>query len=77
MMATKTVTICCCDVCGKPIDRPYSGGERGTYRLSADADYAIAGEALNWQELCMECNSWLGGMFEDLKHYSKSLKENQ
>lgn len=74
-MATRTITVCTCDICGKRIDRPYRGGESGTYTLCATADYAIAGESLVWKELCTECNSWLGGLIDDLKYYAECAKK--
>ena len=75
-MATETITICCCDICGKRIEKPYYGGESGTYTMNATEDLGVAaGPGIHWKELCSGCNSWLGRTISDLLHYSKTMKE--
>jgi formate dehydrogenase maturation protein FdhE len=48
-----------CDRCHAVIDKPYYGGERGTFSLVLGEDYGTCGGALIWKEVCETCNTYL------------------
>lgn len=63
-----------CDICGIEMEKPHNGGEAGTYTLVATEDYAVAGNNLNWRELCGPCNSWLGRHISDLRETANGMR---
>lgn len=55
-MARKSREWHVCDRCGVEMDKPFHGGESGTFRATFTEDYAVAGGVINWNELCSACN---------------------
>ncbi len=41
-----------CDICECEIDKPYSGGENGTFSLRVSSEYAVTGYSWGWDDLC-------------------------
>jgi len=57
--------------------RPGPYGESGTFSLKANCDYAIAGDAFSWRDLCPTCNSYVGRLISGLrKEAAEEAKEN-
>ena len=64
-----------CDVCGAELDRPYHGGERGTYKITMEMDFAVAGQTVRWDHTCQSCNDLLGRMIDDMVEMAKGLRQ--
>ena len=73
-MAKHNRTFHTCDICGTEMDRPYNGGQCGTFAMTADLSYAVAGYSISWKELCGPCNSWLGRQISDLQETAKNMR---
>lgn len=74
-MAKQTKTFYKCDMCGVEMDKPYRGGERGTYEAHFQCDYAVAGHIIEWKETCASCNDLLGRMIYDLVERAKAQRQ--
>lgn len=61
-MARETVEVVRCDRCKVKIEQPYYGGEAGTYKLRFDSEYAFSGNRTVWDELCKQCNEYVGDL---------------
>lgn len=72
-MGKKTKEWFVCDRCGVEIERPFRGGESGTYHVKFNADYAVAGESLEWRELCVDCNHYIGMLMSEEKNKANPL----
>ena len=65
-----------CDICGVEMVKPYCGGERGTYEMTATEDYAVTGGyVIRWKDLCQPCNNFLEGAISDLKRRGDEIRK--
>lgn len=63
-----------CDRCGHAMDKPFYGGEAGTYKAKFYADFAVAGHSIMWDQLCEQCNRYLGDLMSDESIKAKALR---
>lgn len=66
-----------CDLCKVEMDKPYSGGENGTYTLKTSSDYAVTGHAWAWKDLCKECNDYVGRIISDLETKANKIRKDK
>lgn len=64
-----------CDFCGVQMEKPYNGGEGGTFKLSAEVDYATCGHTTRYQELCNGCNGIVGGFIREMEIRAKGMRK--
>lgn len=76
-MGKRTAEWYVCDRCHKRIDKPYRGGEGGTFSVRFNADYAVAGEAVDWNELCRDCNNHIGGLMSNEIRVAKIMRKSE
>ena len=72
-MAQHTKTFHTCDMCGLAIEKPYYGGESGTYTAEFGVEYTFGGHTIRWKELCVSCNGLLGKMIDEMVKRTKGL----
>ena len=74
-MAKHTRAYHTCDICGVEMEKPYRGGERGTYAITMEMDFAVAGNMVKWDETCESCNHLLERMIDDMVQMAKDLQK--
>ena len=74
-MGKRTTEWYVCDRCHSKIEKPYRGGEGGTYSVEFGADYAVAGGCVDWNELCIDCNRHVGELMQNEIRAAKILRK--
>jgi hypothetical protein len=64
-----------CDRCGVFMDNKPHYGEAGTFTVHFISDFAVAGNAVNWDDLCKMCNKHVGNFINNEINAAKLMRE--